>query len=72
MLKAFHQESEHKFDMLLQGNPNEGNHGYCHRHEMCSNKSTRRVTCVVEFCLIGVDNFLVIRRSRAQKKWFPL
>ena len=21
----------------------------CHRHEMCSNKSTRQVTCVVEF-----------------------
>ena len=23
----------------------------CHCHEMCSNKSTRRVTCVVEFAL---------------------
>ena len=44
----------------------------CHRHEMCSNKSTRRVTCVVEFDLIGADSFLVIRCSRAQKKWFPL
>ena len=28
MLKVFHQESEHKFNMLLQGNPNEGNHRY--------------------------------------------
>ena len=38
---------------------------------MCSNKSTRCVTCVVEFAFIGADSFLVIRRSRAQKKWFP-
>ena len=26
-------------------------HARCHRHEMCSNKSTRWVTCLVEFAL---------------------
>ena len=24
----------------------------CHRHEMCSNKSTQLLTCVVEFALL--------------------
>ena len=34
---------------------------------MCSNKSTHVVTCVVEFCLIGAEFFLVIRHSHAQE-----
>ena len=38
---------------------------------MCSNKSTRRVTCVVEFALSVRIVFLVIRRSRAQGEVVP-